>query len=95
MNISSVRSQLNSLANRVYRKETRIVVETSGIAVAGLVSAEDLLRLERLDRDRAARFGIIDDMRAAFADVSAEDIEEAGARSLAEVRAARDASGAT
>ena len=31
MRISDVRGQLNKLVNRVYRKETRVVVEKSGI----------------------------------------------------------------
>lgn len=86
MAISDVRGQLNGLVNRVYRKETRVVVEKSGIPVAGLVLAEDLRRLEQLDRERAERFSIIDEMRAAFAGVSTEEIEREAARTLAEVR---------
>jgi prevent-host-death family protein len=86
MKISDVRGQLNSLVNRVYRKETRVVVEKSGIPVAGLVSAEDLQRLDRLDRERAERFGILDEMRAAFKDVPTAEIEQQAARTLAEVR---------
>lgn len=87
MKISEVRAQLNDLVNRVYRKETRVVVEKSGIPVAGIVSTNDLQRLARLDRERAERFNVIDEMRASFRDVPAEEIEREADRTLAEVRA--------
>lgn len=87
MKISEVRGQFNDLVNRVYRKETRIVVEKSGIPVAGIVSADDLRRLDRLDRERADRFGVIDEMRAAFRGVPADEIEREASRTLTEVRA--------
>lgn len=75
MKISEVRSQLNSLVNRVYRKETRIMVEKSGIPVVGIVSADDLRRLAQIDRERDRRFSVIDEARAAFAGLPAEEIE--------------------
>ena len=75
MKISDVRGQFNTLVNRVYRKETRVVVEKSGIPVAGLVSAEDLRRLDQLDREREARFAIVDEVRQAFAGVPDDEIE--------------------
>jgi prevent-host-death family protein len=87
MKISDVRGQLNSLVNRVYRHEARVIVEKSGIPVAGIVSADDLARLDRLDQERAERFAVIDEMRAAFQGVPAEEIEREADRSLAEVRA--------
>ncbi len=86
MKISEVRGQFNSLVNRVYRKETRVVVEKSGIPVAGIVSADDLRRLDRLDRERAERFNVIDEMRSSFRDVPADEIEREADRTLAEVR---------
>jgi len=54
MKISEVKQQFNRLVNQVYRRETRVMVEKSGIPVAGIVSAEDLERLDRLDRERRA-----------------------------------------
>lgn len=75
MKISDVRGQLNSLVNRVYRHESRVIVEKSGIPVAGIVSADDLRRLDQLDRERDARFAIIDELRQAFAGVPDEEIE--------------------
>src|SRR5918993_4655278 len=87
MKISEVKQQLNRLVNRVYRRETRIMVEKSGIPVAGIVSAEDLRRLDRLDRERAERFKVLEEFGEAFKDVPAEELEREVARSIAEVRA--------
>lgn len=87
MKISDVRGQLNTLVNRVYRGETRVVVEKSGMPVAAIVSTDDLARLDRLDRERAERFQVIDEMRRAFAGVSVEEIEPETDRMTAEIRA--------
>lgn len=86
MKISDVRGQLNSLVNRVYRHESRVIVEKSGIPVAGIVSAEDLRRLDQLDRQREADFAVFDELRAAFSDVPDEEIEREAIRAIAEVR---------
>ena len=91
MKISEVKQQLNRLVNQVYRCETRVMVEKSGIPVAGIVSAEDLRRLDRLDRERAERFKILEEFGEAFKDVPAEELEQEVARALAEVRAERRA----
>lgn len=94
MKISEVKQQLNRLVNRVYRKETRVLVEKSGIPVAGIVSAADLRRLDRLDRERAERFKPLFEFAAGFADQSPEEIERETAQALAEVRAERRAEAA-
>lgn len=86
MRISQVKTQLSSLVNRVYRQETRVLVEKSGIPVAALVSAADLERLDRLDRERAERFKALDEMRAAFKDAPLEEIERETDRITAEIR---------
>lgn len=75
MKISEVRGHFNMLVNQVFRKEIRVVVEKSGIPVAGLVSAEDVKRLDQLDREREVDFTIIDEVREAFRDVPDEEIE--------------------
>ncbi len=87
MKISDVRGQLNTLVNRVYRNETRVVVEKSGIPVAALVSPQDLKRLTQLDRERAERFALLDELRAPFKEVAPEEIEREVERALTEVRA--------
>ncbi len=75
MKISEVRGQLNTLVNRVFRKETRVLVEKSGIPVAAIVSTEDLKRLDQLDAEREADFAVVDELREAFAGVPDEEIE--------------------
>ncbi len=87
MKISDVRSQLNTLVNRVYHKETRVIVEKSGIPVAAIVSTADLQRLDRFDQKHADSFKVLDEIRAAFAGVSPEETERETDRITAEIRA--------
>jgi prevent-host-death family protein len=75
MKISDVKSDLSRLVNHVYRREMRIVVEKSGIPVAAIISAADLERFNRLERERAACFAAIDRAREAFQDMPADEIE--------------------
>jgi prevent-host-death family protein len=91
MKISDVKNTLSSLVNKVYRKETRVLVEKAGIPVAALVSAEDLNRLEQLDRAWDERTKAIERFSQAFADVPAEDAEAEVARIIAERRQRRTA----
>src|SRR6476620_11261390 len=90
MKISEVKNTLSSLVNQVYRKETRVLVEKSGIPVAAIISADDLKRLAQLEQERAQRFAVIDRVREAFADVPAEEIEHETDRIIARNRAAVD-----
>ena len=78
------RQRFASVINRVARNQTRVVVEKSGVPVAGIVSPDDL---DRLDRERTERFAVIDEMCAAFRDIPAEEFERGAERTLAEVRA--------
>ena len=75
MKISDVKNTLSSLVNKVYRKETRVLVEKAGIPVAALVSAEDLNRLEQLDHAWDERTKAIERFSQAFADVPTEEAE--------------------
>lgn len=88
MKISEVKNQLSSLVNAVYRNETRVLVEKSGIPVAGLVSPADLERLDQLEKDREELFVLISRMREAFKDVPPEEIERETDRIIARNRAA-------
>jgi prevent-host-death family protein len=89
MKFSDVKQGLNALVNRVHRRETRVLIAKSGIPMAAIVSARDLERLERLDRERAERFKILEEIGAAFKDVPFEELEREIARAIAGVRAAR------
>ena len=87
LKISVVKQALNALVNRVYRGETRILIEKSGIPVAALVSVRDLRRLEHLDRKWAEGERVLRELSAGFADQTEEDIEREVAKAIAEVRA--------
>jgi prevent-host-death family protein len=84
---TEARQHFASVINRVARKEARVIVEKSGVPVAGIVSAADIERLERLDAQRAERFRVLDTMREPFKDVPPEELEREAARAIAEVRA--------
>lgn len=86
MKASEVRQQWSQLLNKVFKKQTRVVVEKSGIPVAAVISAEELERFTRLDEQRKERFKALDRIREAFKDVPAEDLEQEVSKALREVR---------
>src|SRR5215204_6340752 len=88
MKISDVKNTLSSLVNKVYRKETRVLVEKSGIPVAAIISADDLKRFAQLECEQEERFAVIDRVREAFNGVPAEEIEAETDRIIARNRAA-------
>src|SRR3954463_10154220 len=88
MQASQVREQWSSVINGVYKGETRILVEKSGIPVAGVVSAVDLERLQRLDEEQAADLVTLERVeRKNFSDVSPEEVEQERDKAVTEVRA--------
>ena len=87
VNVSQARQEFAQLLNKVFRRETRVIVEKSGIPVAAIVSAQDLQELQRLEKQRAGAFKVIDEMRDAFADVPDEDLGRQVDRALSQVRA--------
>jgi len=89
MKASEARQQFSKLLNEVFRRETRVLVEKSGIPVAAIISAEDLKRLGRMEEERKRDFSILDEMREAFKDVPEEEIELEVNRAIAEVREER------
>ncbi|MBI4491257.1 MAG: type II toxin-antitoxin system Phd/YefM family antitoxin [Chloroflexi bacterium] len=56
MKASEVRQNFSQLLNKVFRRETCVIVEKSGIPVAAIISAQDLERLNRLEQEREERF---------------------------------------
>ncbi len=87
MKSSEVREQWSQLLNKVFRGQTRVVVEKSGIPVAAVISAEDLKRFTMFEEQRAERFKALDSMRDAFKDVPPEELELEVNKALTEVRA--------
>ena len=62
INASTARQEWSKILNKVFREETRIVVEKSGIPVAAIIPAEDLKRLDQLEKERSERFRILDEV---------------------------------
>ena len=87
MTATDARQHFASAINQVARHETEIIVEKSGVPVAAIVSIEDYRRLKDQDAQRARRFKIMDEVRAAFADVPPEELEREAKKALDEVRA--------
>jgi prevent-host-death family protein len=83
---SAARQQFSQLINDVFRKESRVLIEKSGIPVAAIISAEDFKRLARLEQERAEQFKILDEIGEAFKDVSPEEIEREVKRAITQVR---------
>jgi prevent-host-death family protein len=83
---SDARQHFSQVLNEVFRGESRVLVEKSGIPVAAIIPAKDLELLARLEAERKKDFAILDEMREAFKDVPAEEIEREVAKALSEVR---------
>lgn len=75
IDISEIQGRLSNLVGSISKREARIRVEQSGVPVLALVSAADLRQLERLDREKAARWEALAAIGAAFADVPLEELE--------------------
>jgi prevent-host-death family protein len=86
INASTARQEWSKILNKVFREETRIVVEKSGIPVAAIISAEDLKRLDRLEKERSDRFRVLDEIKAAFRDIPESEIENEVDQALTRVR---------
>jgi prevent-host-death family protein len=72
---SEARQQFSELLNQVFKGETRVLVEKSGIPVAAIVSATDLNKLQQLESQQSERFKLLERLRAGFADLSEEQIQ--------------------
>lgn len=73
---SDVRSNWSKLLNQVFRGETEVVVEKSGIPVAAIVSTQDYQKLQQIKEARERNFTVINEIRAAFRDQKPEEIEK-------------------
>ena len=93
MKASDARQNFSQVLNQVFRRETRVLVEKSGIPVAAIVSAADLDRLTHLDEQRRRDFAILDEIRDAFRDEKTEDIAREVARAIREVREGNSTAG--
>lgn len=92
LNASDVRSNWSQLINKVFRGETEVLVEKSGIPVAAIVSAQDYQKLQQIKQRTKKDFAVINQIRAAFADQTPEQINQGIKESIAEVRAEQKSS---
>lgn len=88
INATESRQNWSQLLDTVFRRETRVIVEKSGVPVAAIISASDLERLNRLEAQRAERFKILDRIGEAFKDETPEESERLARQAVAEARAA-------
>lgn len=86
MKLSEARQNFSQVLTQVFRGETRVLVEKSGIPVAGIISAQDLDRFTRYEAQRAKDFAILDELRESFKDVPDEELERGVDRALNEAR---------
>ena len=86
MKASEVREQWSQLLNKVFRDQTRVVVEKSGIPVAAVISAEELKRFISLEEQREKRFKALDKIRVAFKAVPTDELEQEIDKAISQVR---------
>lgn len=86
MKATEARQQFSQLLNQVFRRETRVLVEKSGIPVAAIISASDLERLNRLEEERERDFAVLGEIGQAFKDVPPRELEAEVGRALAAAR---------
>lgn len=86
MKSSEVRQQWSQLLNNVFRNQTRVVVEKSGIPIAAVISTEELKRFIQLEEQRKKRFKALDRMREAFKGVPVKKLEQEVNKAVTEVR---------
>jgi prevent-host-death family protein len=86
MKATEARHQWSRLLNSVFRRNTRVIVEKSGVPVAAVVSAQALARWQRLEAERDRRFRALDESQAAFRDLPDEEVKREVIRALSEVR---------
>jgi prevent-host-death family protein len=87
LTVAQTRERLSQLVTQVHRRETRVLVEESGVPVAAIVSAQDLEQLRRLDEQRQADFRAMAEIGQAFQGVPGDELEAEVAKALAAVRA--------
>ncbi len=87
MKASQARQEFSQLLNKVFTRETRVIVEKSGIPVAAIISAQDLERLQQFAEQRQQHFAAIEAVGAAFRDVPDDELEREVARAVSEARA--------
>jgi prevent-host-death family protein len=87
--VSEARRTFSETLNRVYRGETRVMIEKNGIPVGVLVSPRDLSDIEEMQRRREDLRSALKKTRAAFDGVPIEEIDREVEKAIEEVEAQR------
>lgn len=86
MNASQVREDFNQVLSRVSHRQGRVLIEEQGKPLAGIVSAEDLQRLDQLDAEWDEDWRVFDEIHARNLDKTAEEVERDVDEAIAAVR---------
>lgn len=86
MKTSEVRKEWSQTLNNVFKDQIRIIVEKSGIPIAAVISAEDLERVTKIEKQRAERFKVLDEIGETFKDVPQEKLVTEITRAIKQVR---------
>lgn len=89
LNVSEARKQFSELLNRVHRDDELIVIEKSGIPVAGIVPMFVVLEAQEKEANRQALLNFLRQTRTGFDGVSAEEIELEVEKALVEIKQER------
>lgn len=87
---SDVRQRWSEVANEVARDKTRVILEKSGVPVAGVVSPQDMEWLQERDQRMTELRETMDEMRQAFHDVSLEEFDREMRRAVQDSRSHTD-----
>ncbi len=87
--VSEARRTFSETLNRIYRGETRVMIEKNGIPVGVLVSPRDLADIEEMQRRRDDLRAALKKTRAAFDDVPVEEIDREVEKAIEEVEVQR------
>ena len=87
VNVTEARRGWSALLDRVFRRESRVIIEKSGIPVAAVISYQDYEFFLQMKARRDQHFEALGEFSEAFKDVSPEEIEREVAKANAEVRA--------
>jgi len=86
---SDARQHFAELVNAVHRTRKPVIIEKSGIAVAALVSMDDLAELQQSSERRRRAFEPLETLSAKFAAIDPQDLDRESARAIRQVRAGR------
>jgi prevent-host-death family protein len=89
LNVSEARKQFGELLNRVHRDEELIVVEKSGIPMAGIVPMAVVPAAQEKETNRQALLDFLQRPRPGFEGVSEEEIEREIEKALIEIKQER------